>query len=88
MPLRIFPCEEIPYESCNQKVSEVEFSYIFSAHKNVGKINKICSSFIFNKNLNRSNPLNIFGLMNVRESFLAHLVKFNGLQDVFNFYCL
>ena len=32
---------------CNQKVSEVKFSYIFSAHKNVGKINKICSSFNF-----------------------------------------
>ena len=39
----------------------------------------------FNKNLNRSNPFNILGLMNVRELFLAHLVKFNGLEDVFNF---
>ena len=42
----------------------------------------------FNKNLNRSNPFNILGLMNVREFLLAHLVKFNGLQDVFNFYRL
>ena len=42
----------------------------------------------FNKNLNRSNPFNIFGLMNAREFRLAHLVKFNGLQDVFNFYRL
>ena len=42
----------------------------------------------FNKNLNRSNPCNICGLMNFREFFLAHLVKFNGLQDVFNFNCL
>ena len=25
------------------------------------------------------------GLMNVRKFFLAHLVKFNGLEDVFNF---
>ena len=32
----------------------------------------------FNKNLNRSNPFNILGLINVREFFLAHLVKFNG----------
>ena len=32
---------------CNQNISEVEFSYIFNAHKNVEKINKICSSFIF-----------------------------------------
>ena len=39
----------------------------------------------FNKNLNRSNPFNILGLMNVREFVLAHLVRFNGLEDVFNF---
>ena len=39
----------------------------------------------FNKNLNRSNPFNILGLMNVREFFLPHLVKFNGLEDAFNF---
>ena len=42
----------------------------------------------FNKNLNPSNLFNILGFMNVREFFLAHLVKFNGLQDVFNFYRL
>ena len=42
----------------------------------------------FNKNLNRSTPFNILGHMNVREFFLAHLVKFNGLQDVLNFYRL
>ena len=42
----------------------------------------------FNKNLSRSNPFNILGLMNVRQFFLAHLVTFIGLQDVFNFYCL
>ena len=40
----------------------------------------------FNKNLNRSNPLNILRLMNARKFFLAHLVKFNGLEDVFNFF--
>ena len=39
----------------------------------------------FNKNLNRSNPFNILGLMNARKFVLAHLVKFNGLEDVFNF---
>ena len=49
-----------------------------------------------NKNLNRSNPFNILGLMNIREFFQliwyslradctqANLVQFN----VFNFYCL
>ena len=42
----------------------------------------------FNKNLNRSTPFNILGLMNVWEFFLVHLVKLNGLQDVFNFYRL
>ena len=36
-----------------------------------------------NKNLNRSNPFNILGLMDVRELFLAHLVKFNGLEDAY-----
>ena len=42
----------------------------------------------FTKNLNRSNPFDILGLMNVREFFLAYLVKFSGLQDAFNFYRL
>ena len=46
-------------------------------------IKSVCLSS-FNKNLNRSTPFNILDLMNVREFFLAHLVKFNCLQDVFN----
>ena len=70
---------------CNQNVGEVEFSVLTRTLEISIKFVRLSS---FNKILNRSNPFNILGLMNVREFFLAHLVKFNDLQDVFNFHCL
>ena len=70
---------------CNQNVSEVEFSVLTRTLEISIKFVSLSS---FHKILNRSNPFNILGLMNVREFFLAHLLKFNDLQDVFNFHCL